>query len=152
MRQRMRRPAGLGGRQGPAMVLAGLVGIFLVMMAALPDQLQAASQITEVLLSDQTDASGVVTTPKTTFTPQTTEIKGTALIAGAQKGQKIKIDLFYMTKNLKVLSAYEDISAAGEITFNFAFPKPEKGWPKGDYKVVISTSDRATKEVPFQVK
>ena len=50
------------------------------------------------------------------------------------------------------ISSTDDLPNDGEVTLTFAFPKPEKGWPPGDYRLVISTSDGATKAVTFQVK
>ena len=67
-------------------------------------------------------------------------------------GKEITTKLFYVTQNLEVLSVTKDLTGSGEVTFTFAFPKPSKGWPPGDYRLVISTSDGATKAVTFQVK
>ena len=152
MRQGMHQSASQAWRLRRTMFLTGLAVFFVVLMVALPAQLLAANQIAEILLSDQADAGGVVATHQDTFTPATAEIKGTALIDVVTKGQKVSIDLIYVTQNLKVLSAFEDLTAIGKITFNFALPKPDKGWPPGDYKVIIRTSDGATKEVTFKVK
>ena len=80
------------------------------------------------------------------------EIYGTALIAGVAKGKEITTQLFYVTRNLEVLSATKDLTGSGEVTFTFAFPKPTNGWPPGDYRLVISISDGGTKSVTFQVK
>jgi hypothetical protein len=104
------------------------------------------------MLSDQADAKGVVAQHQSKFTPSVAEIYGTALIAGAEKAKEVTTELFYVTQNLKVLSVTKDLLDSGEVTFTFAFPKPSKGWPPGDYKLVISTSDGATKAVTFQVK
>ncbi len=84
--------------------------------------------------------------------PLSAEIYGTALIAGAKKGQEVTTELFYVTQNLKVLSSTDDLPNDGEVTLNFAFPKPAKGWPPGDYRLVISLAGGATKAVTFQVK
>jgi predicted carbohydrate-binding protein with CBM5 and CBM33 domain len=134
------------------MLLAGLAIFFVMIMAAGPAPMQAASQIAEILLGDKADAHGVVEKPQHRFTPTTAAIKGTAYIAGAEKGQKVTVELIYATQNLKVLTMNEDLSSAGEVTYAFAIAKPEKGWPKGDYKMVISTSDGATKDAFFQVR
>ena len=134
------------------MLLAGLAVFFVMIMAAGPAPLQAASQIAEVLLGDKADANGVVEKPQDRFTPTTAVIKGTVFIAGAKKGQKVTIELIYATQNLKVLTMNQDLPGAGKVTSIFSLPKPDKGWPKGDYKMVISTSDGATKDVFFQVK
>ena len=152
MRQGINQSAIKGWRQSRPMLLAGLAVFFMVVIAAGPAPLQAASTIPEVLLSDQADAKGLVAKHQDKFTPTTAEIYGTALIAGAGKGKQVTAELFYMTQNLKVLSITKDLPGGGEATFTFAFSKPTNGWPQGDYKVVISTSDGATKEVPFQVK
>jgi hypothetical protein len=141
-----------GWRQSLPMLLAGLAVFFVVIMAAGLAPLQAASQISEVLLGDKADANGVVEKHQDRFTPTTAEIKGTVFIAGAEKGKKVSIELIYATRNLKILTMNEDLPGGGEVTFTFAIPKPDKGWPKGDYKMVISTSDGAPKVVSFQVK
>jgi hypothetical protein len=152
MRQGINQSTIMGWRQSRPMLLAALAVFFMVVMAVGPAPLQAAGKIVEVLLSDQADAKGLVAKHQDKFTPTTAEIKGAALIAGAEKGKQVTAELFYVTQNLKVLSITKDLPDAKEATFTFAFSKPTKGWPKGDYKVVISTSDGATKEVPFQVK
>jgi hypothetical protein len=152
MRREIHQSAIMGCRQRGPMLMAGLAVIFMVIMAATPAPVQAASQVAEIMLSDQADANGVVAVHRNTFTPSVAEIYGTALIAGAVKGKEVTTELFYVTQNLKVLSATDNLPNDGEVTLTFAFPKPEKGWPPGDYKLVISTWDRATKTVTFQVR
>jgi len=142
----------LGWRQNRLMLMAGLAVLLMVIMAALPAPVQAASKITEILLSDQADAGGVVSKHQDKFAPTTAEIKGTALITGMEKGQKVTADLIYGPDNLKALTITKDIPSAGDVTLTFAFSKPTNDWPQGDYKVVITTSDGVTKSVPFQVK
>jgi hypothetical protein len=134
------------------MLLAGLAVFFVMIMAMGPTPLQAAAQIAEILLGDKADTRGVVEKSKDRFTPTTAAIKGTAFIAGVRKGKKVTVELIYVTQNLNVLTMNKDLPGTGEVTFNFTIPKPDKGWPKGDYKIVISTSDGATKDVSFQVK
>lgn len=134
------------------MLLAGLAVFCMVIMAAMPSPVQAASKITQILVNDKTDAAGAVTKHKDQFAPTTASIKGTALISGMEKGQKVTTDLIYGPDNLKALSASYDIPGTGDITLNFAFSKPTNNWPPGNYKVVITTSDGVSKSVPFQVK
>lgn len=152
MRQEMQQSAIMGGRQRRSRLLAGLAVFFLVVMVAGPAQLQAASKIDVIMLSSQADANGVVAKHQDTFPLTTDTIYGTVFIAGAIKGKQVTTELFYMTRNLKVLSFTEDLTTGGEATFNFSIPKPDKGWPAGRYKLVIHTSDGATKESLFQVK
>ena len=89
MRQGINQSAIMGWRQSRPMFLAGLAVFFMVVMAAGPAPLQAASKIAEVLLSDQADAKGLVAKHQDKFTPTTAEIYGTALIAGAEKGNRL---------------------------------------------------------------
>ena len=152
MRQKIHQSAIMGCRQRGPILMAGLAAIFMVIMAAAPAPLQAASQVAEIMLSDQADAKGVVAKHQSKFTSSIAEIYGTALIAGAKKGQEVTTELFYVTQNLKVLSSTDDLPNNGEVTLTFAFPKPSKGWPPGDYKLVISLAGGATKTVTFQVK
>jgi hypothetical protein len=140
----------MGCRQNRAMLMAGLAVIIMVIMAPAP--LQAASQVAEIMLSDQADAKGVVAQHQSKFSTSVGEIFGTALIAGAKKGQAVTTELFYVTRNLSILSSTDDLPNDGEVTLTFAFPKPDKGWPPGNYKLVISIAGGATKTVTFQVK
>jgi hypothetical protein len=152
MRPGIHHSAARGWRRSRQILLAGLAVFFVMIMAAGPAPLQAASQIDEILLGDKADVNGVVKKSQDRFTPTTAAIKGTVFIAGVEKGKKVTVELIYATQNLKVLTMNKDLPGAGDVTFNFAIPKPDKGWPKGDYKMVISTSDGATKDVSFQVK
>jgi hypothetical protein len=152
MRQKIRQAAIMGCRPRPPMLMAGLAVVFMLIMAATPALLQAASQVSEIMLNSQADAKGVVAEHQSKFPTSVAEIYGTALIGGAKKGKEVTTELFYVTKNLKVLSSPDILPNDGEVTLNFSFPKPEKGWPPGDYRLVISTSDGATKAVTFQVK
>ena len=152
MRPKIHQSASMGCRRNGAMLMASLAVIFMVIMAAAPAPVQAASQVAEIMLSDKADAKGEVAQHRSIFPTSVAEIYGTALIAGAKKGQGVTTELFYMTKNLSILSSTDDLPNDGEVTLTFAFPKPDKGWPKGDYKLVISLADGATKTVTFQVK
>jgi hypothetical protein len=152
MRQEKHPSAIMGWRQSGAILMAGLAVIFMAFMAAAPAPLQAASQVAEIMLSDHADAKGLVEKHQSTFPASIGEIYGTALIAGAIKGQGVTTKLFYVTQNLEVLSSTDDLPDNGEITLNFAFPKPSSGWPPGNYKLVISLANQASKTVTFQVK
>ena len=152
MRPEIHQAAIMGCRQSGAMLMAGLVVIFMVIMAAAPAPIQAASQVAEIMLSGQADAKGVVAQHQSKFPTSVAEIYGTALIAGAKKGEGVSTKLFYVTRNLEILSSTDALPNDGEVTLTFAFPKPSKGWPAGDYKLVISIADGATKAVTFQVK
>ena len=72
----------LGWRQHRLMFLAGLAVFLMVIMAALPAPVQAASKITDILLSVKTDAAGAATERPDKFAPTTASIKGTAHITG----------------------------------------------------------------------
>ena len=109
MRQEIHQSAIMGCRQRGPMLMAGLAVIFMVIMAAAPAPLQAASQVAEIMLSDQADAKGVVAQHQSKFPTSVAEIYGTALIAGAKKGKEITTELFYVTQNLKVLSSTDDL-------------------------------------------
>lgn len=143
---RAKRNAGRRRRGGPC--LAGSVLAVLVILMVAPAGVLAASQITGLFIGDQAEA-GV---NQTTFAPTAAAIKGIASIAGAPKGTQVTADLIYVTQNLKALSTTKDAPESGDFNFTFTFSKPTNNWPLGDYKVVISTSDGAIKEVAFQVK
>jgi hypothetical protein len=152
MRPELQPSAIMGCRQCRPMLMAGLAVIFMVIMAAAPAPLQAASQVAEIMLSDHADAKGLVAEHQSKFASSAAEIYGTALISGAKKGQEVTTKLFYAKRKSEILSSTDALPDNGEVTLTFAFPKPDKGWPVGDYKLVISLTDGATKTVTFQVK
>jgi hypothetical protein len=152
MRQEKPQSAIRGCRHCGPMLMAGLAVMFMLIMAAVPAPLQAASQVAEIMLSDHADAKGVVEKHQSKFPSSVAEIYGTALISGANKGKEVTTELFYVTQKLNVFSSTDALPDDGEVTLNFAFPKPAKGWPAGDYKLVISLAGGATKAVTFQVK
>ena len=152
MRPSINQSVVLGWQQNRLMLLASLAVFLMMIMAALPAPVQAASKIAEILISDQADAGGVVSKHRDKFAPTTASIKGTALICGAEIGQKVTADLIYGPENLKALTITKDIPGPGDVTLTFAFSKPTNNWPQGNYKVVVTISDGATKSVPFQVK
>jgi len=152
MRQEMNQSAITGCRHCRPLLLPVLAVMFMLIAAAAPAPSQAASEVADIMLSDHADAKGVVAEHQSTFAPTVTEIFGTALISGAIKGQGVTTKLFYVSRNLEILSSTDDLPDNGEVTFTFAFPKPEKGWPPGDYKLVISLANRATRTVTFRVK
>ena len=67
MRQEIRQAAIRGCRRRAPLLMAGLAVIFMVIMAAAPAPLQAASQVAEIMLSDHADANGVVEKHQSTF-------------------------------------------------------------------------------------
>jgi hypothetical protein len=152
MRQKIKQSAIMECRQPRALFMAGLAVFFMLIMAAAPAPLQAAGQVAELMVSDHADAKGVVAEHQSNFKASVAEIYGTALISGAKKGQSVTTELFYVTQNLNVLSSTDAMPDNGEVTLTFAFPKPSKGWPPGNYKLVVSIGDGATKAVTFQVK
>ena len=117
MRHEIRQDAIRGCRQSGLMLMAGLAVIFMVIMAATPAPLEAASQVVEILLSDHADAKGVVAQHQSKFSSSVGEIYGTALIAGAGKGKEITTQLFYVTQNLKVLSITKDLTGTGRYRY-----------------------------------
>ena len=88
MRQEIRQAAIRGCRRRAPLLMAGLAVIFMVIMAAAPAPLQAASQVAEILLSDHADANGVVEKHQSTFPRSVGEIHGTALIAGVSTRER----------------------------------------------------------------
>jgi hypothetical protein len=140
MRQRINQRTILALWKSWPMLLAALAVFLMVTIATIPGQVQAAGKITELSLNQNQ------------FTPTSPMIKGTAKVEGAEKGQKVTADLIYVTQNLKALTVTKDVPESGLLTFDFSFSKPTNNWPQGDYKVVISTSDGAVKEIPLTVK
>ena len=80
----------MGCRPRMPMPMAGLAVMFMVIMAATPAHLQAASQVTEIMLSDQADAKGVVAeAPKQVSPLGGGNLRHRPHCRGAEKGKRL---------------------------------------------------------------
>ena len=116
----------MGCRQRGAMLMAGLAVIFMVIMAAALPRLQAASQVAEYYAQRPSRCQRRGGTAPEQVSHLVAEIYGTALIAGAKKGQAVTTELFYMTQNLKVLSSTDRFAQRRRGHPHFRLPQTRK--------------------------
>jgi hypothetical protein len=91
---------------------------------------------------------------KTVFVPETKAFIIIAELQDVKAGTKVTADMVYFTPEgpIKPLSTSEVAKQAGGVTTTFQFSKPSKGWPQGNYKIVITLSTGETQEVAFKVE
>ncbi|MBM4285217.1 MAG: hypothetical protein FJ128_08200 [Deltaproteobacteria bacterium] len=142
-----------GMKKSPNALAVALGTAALVLMALTPLPLSAAAKFAKVKLGSQQTETGKLEA-KSVFTPETPIIAAVAQLEGVAAGTKITGDMHYQTPEgwIKPLSTTEEAKQGGDLTMNFRFSKPTKGWPQGNYKIVISLSTGEQQEITFKVE
>jgi hypothetical protein len=113
---------------------------------------QSVGRIVDIKLNDVIDSRGVVVKHKDIYSPTVPEINVSAYIENAVKGGKVSADLVYSRTGDIVGPVSNGIVEDGDRISNFSFSKPTKGWPEGNYRVIITLSSGESKSVTFEVK
>ena len=90
------------------------------------------------------------------FTSDTPVIYCTVKLSNAPSDTEIKAEWIYVEGEAEEMTNYlidEDISIAeGTQYLSFSEARPETGWPRGEYKVVLYIDGKESLSVPFTVE
>ena len=94
--------------------------------------------------------------PTNVFTPETTEIFCSVSLSNAPSDTKVSSEWIYVKGEFEDVSDYliDEISITTDGTryVSFSEPKPENGWPTGDYKVLLYLDGNEKTSVTFKVQ
>ena len=118
----------------------------------LPVVVMAASKFESVKIGELGPDGKLIA--KTVFAPETKAFVIIAELQDVKIGTKVTADMVYFAPEgpIKPLTTSEVAKQGGGVTTTFQFSKPSKGWPKGNYKIVITLSTGETQEVAFKVE
>ncbi len=135
------------------MVLALAVGLLSMPITAC----RASVKLSEMTMATGIDQSTFKPIDKTsTFSSDTAEIFLSARFVNAPTNTEITSNWIYVSGEVADLQNYTidttSLTVSGTDYLYFSMPKPETGWPKGNYKVVLSLNGKEQGSVSFKVQ
>ncbi len=90
------------------------------------------------------------------FAPDTPEIFCSVKLSNAPDDTEVKAEWIYVSGEAEDLSNYlideVSLTADGTRHLSFSLIRPDEGWPRGDYKVVLYVDGKEQLSVPFIVE
>ena len=90
------------------------------------------------------------------FTTDTPEIFCSVRLSYAPADTEVKAEWIYVQGELEGTENYliddYSLTAEGTVYLSFSLTKPEAGWPKGEYKVILYVDGEEKLSVPFTVQ
>jgi hypothetical protein len=90
------------------------------------------------------------------FTTDTPEIFCSVKLSSAPSDTEVKAEWIYVQGELEGVENHliydYSLTAEGTRYLSFSLTKPEAGWPKGEYKVVLYVNGTEKLNVPFTVQ
>jgi hypothetical protein len=133
-----------------SVLLSGLVGCggkteFSFSTARISDATMATSLDKDMLPVNATDE----------FSPDTAKICLSVKLSNAPPDTEVKAEWIYVRGEMEDLENYliDTVSVQGEndAYVGFTLSRPDNGWPKGEYEVVLSIDGKKKLTVPFEV-
>jgi hypothetical protein len=111
----------------------------------------STTDIAEVLVSD-TRVQGYVLQNKDTIPANAEKIFATVQLSKAQQGDKVIATLTYPGDSGEIIGpVVNTVDTGGDTMLSYSFRTNPMPWPKGDYKIDVSTPNGTTKTVHFTV-
>lgn len=104
-----------------------------------------------ILVGDHLNEQGQIENPKTTFPSDIKDLYVDIEVKEGAKGNMIFLKLEHQESGSSI-PAQAMIEEEGETMLMSVFSPPSNGWPKGHYKLVISTSSDLSKVVEFEIE
>ncbi len=134
-------------------VLAITVGVLSIPMTACRKSV-GLSEMTTATGIDQSTFKPVGKT--STFTSDTAEIFVSAKFSNAPANTEATSNWIYVSGEVADLQNYTidtaSLTVSGTDYLYFSLNRPETGWPKGNYKVVLSIDGKEQGSVSFKVQ
>lgn len=98
------------------------------------------------------DVQGKILNPASVFKNPTGNIILNLFIHNGLAKQKINVTLLNLESNSTLPMLSTTLQQDGDTILSFSFEPPEKGWPKGHYKVIAATANGLSREFEFTVE
>lgn len=122
--------------------------------SALSDKQKAAGKPLEfkkVILGNAIDEEGDIIKPSTTFKSNSGDIYIRLYIENSIPGIKIELVLRHVESGSSIKPVSAQLDEEGNTVVTFVFSPPQKGWPKGNYQLRVSSA-QAHKTFTFKVE
>jgi len=116
------------------------------------DEATSTLTISKIQIGTEIDLNGLVTNPTTTFSPQDSELTVNVYVKDGQVGDQVEAVLEHVKTKSSIPPVTAKLDKAGESVVNYIFTAPSQGWPKGAYRIHLTTSTGAEEAFEFTVK
>ncbi len=139
------------------MALALALGLIVFPLVSCGEVSFTTARLSEMTMAASIDETTAQPIEKTdAFSPDTPEIFVSVKVSNAPSETDITSVWIYVGGEVADLENYTIDTASIEVEGTryvyFSRPMPEAGWPRGDYKVVLSIDDKEQGSVPFTVQ
>lgn len=104
-----------------------------------------------IIVGDQLNEQGEVQESKKTFSSSLKDLYVEIEVQNAEKGQTVYLNLHHEDIGSSI-PAKATIEETGETTLLSVFSPPKTGWPKGHYKLTITTSSGLKRDLDFEIQ
>lgn len=104
-----------------------------------------------ISLGDRVDEQGQINQPKNTFSSNLNDLYVDIEIKNGLKGSMVYLSLQHIDSGSSI-PAKAAIEENGDTMLMSVFSPPTSGWPKGHYKLVVTTSSGLSKVVDFDIE
>lgn len=109
-----------------------------------------AMVLSDVKLGNQIDKNGIITSSQTRFESNTDPIYVNVEITNGVKGDTVYLNFQHLDSG-SFIPAKATIEENGDTILMSTFSPPAEGWPKGHYKLVVTTSKGLNKILNFEI-
>lgn len=104
-----------------------------------------------ITLGEHVDQQGLIKLPETTFKSSLGDLYVDIEVKNGQKGSVVYLSLQHLESGTSI-PAKAAIEENGDTMLMSVFSPPSSGWPKGNYKLVVTSSSGLNKIVDFQIE
>ncbi len=118
-----------------------------------PAAVQKSSlQFEKFVIGTNINGNGIVSNPATTFKENAGELHLNLYIKHAKAGAQIDVFLEHSDSNTNAPVVKALAPDDGDLILSFAFSPPASGWPKGNYRILVTSSTDEQGSVDFKVE
>lgn len=120
-----------------------------------PDQKSneaGSSWLSKLILGTALNDEGTVISPTTLFKTTSGDIYVNVFVDNADPNTQIKVLFEHLTSQSSIPPVTSHLSKTGDARLTFIFSPPSTGWPKGQYKLLATSSTGDSRSIEFAVE
>lgn len=109
-------------------------------------------KFSKFVLGSKLNDEGLVSEPRTVFKSDAEDIYLNLYADHIHSGTKINVVFEHVDSNSRIPPVSKVVSEDGNVILTFIFSPPESGWPKGNYRILASSSLGDSSSYDFKVE
>lgn len=109
-------------------------------------------EFVKALIGNAVDKTGVVQDPKTVFKADAGNIYVNLYIQNGIKGTRIEMEFKHLDSGSSIPPISTTLQEDGSAIISYDFTNPSRGWPKGQYSLLASSSTGQNKEFLIRIE